>query len=342
VKSALALGELRRETDRELALAAAQAVQHRIGDLQATLATAARKPKVEAGGFTPTAGSDGKSALPGAELARLSTEHARLSQLWRACTAAQGELRTAEELCLEALARDIDAVDLIDAAVVQRHTFRRDLFWLLTALRPQKPGVTLLVHTPDHRAAVIAWLQLVLAAAAHRGWRGSVHLWGDSASGWSHPWGPPRDRAWADEHLKARAPNAALIRITGTGADVLFGLEAGLQRFAGLAGEPCHIWVDALEQRTDFTDLEWLALPGPPTPRPARGAPFREVVANADRVLVGGDEIEPPWSELARRLEEAAVTRVLEAMAHQGHRCRHDKLDQFWIFEQPLAKAGGA
>ncbi|HEY5949734.1 MAG TPA: AAA family ATPase, partial [Kofleriaceae bacterium] len=323
VRSALALGELRRETDRELALAGAQAVQQRIGELEATLATAARK-------------RDGKTGLPGAELARLSTDHARLSTLWNTCVAAQGELRSAEELCLEALARDIDAVDLIDAAVVQRHKFRRDLFWLVTGLRPQKPGITLLVHTPDHRAAVVAWLELVLAAAAHRGFRASVHLWGDSGPGWSHPWGPPRDRAWADEHLKARMPNVALVRITGAGADVLFALEAGLQRFAGLAGEPCHVWIDTLEQRTEFNDQEWLLLPAPPPPKPARGTPFREVVVNADRVLVGGDEIEPTWKELPLRLEEAAITRLLEAIEHQGHACRYDKIDEFWVYEHPI------
>src|SRR5690349_21142820 len=98
-------------------MAAARAVKEKIGELEATLATAARK-------------KDGKSALPGKELARLATEHARLSQLWTTCSSAQGELRTAEELCLEALARDIDAVDLIDAAIAQRHKFRRDLFRL--------------------------------------------------------------------------------------------------------------------------------------------------------------------------------------------------------------------
>jgi ATP-dependent Clp protease ATP-binding subunit ClpC len=329
IRSALALGELRRDTDRELALSAAQAVHHKIGELEATLATAARK-------------KDGKTALPGAELARLSTDHARLSMLWSACIAAQGELRTAEELCLEALARDVDAVDLIDATVAQRHKFRRDLFWLLTGLRPQRPGITMLVHTPDHRAAVVAWLELVMAVSAHRGWRAAIHLWGDTGPGWSHPWGPPREREWADEHLQARAPNAALVRVSGPGADLLFGLEAGLQRFSGLAGEPCHIWVELLEPRAELKDFEWAALPGPPTPKPARGNPFREAVVNGDRVIVDGDEIEPPWNELARRLEEAAVARVLEAIAHQGHKCRYDKIDEFWTYASPLAAAAAA
>jgi ATP-dependent Clp protease ATP-binding subunit ClpC len=320
VRSALALGELRRETDRELSLSAATSVRQKIGEIEATLATAARK-------------TDGKAALPGSELARLSMEHARLTGLLTACTNGQAELRTAEELCLEALARDIDAIDLIDAAVKQRDTFRRDLFWLLVALRPVRPGATLLVHTPDARAAVVEWVNLVLGAAVHHSWHASVHLWGETAPGWHHPWGPPHDLEWANEKLSARAPQAALVRIVGSGADLLFGLEAGLQRFVGLAGEPCHVWVDTLQPRADFKDVEWLALPGPPAPRVARGTPFREIVTNADRVLVDGEEIEPPWSELAQRLEEAAVARVLEAITHAGHKCRYDKLDEFWRWE---------
>ena len=325
VRSALALGGLRRDTDRELALTMAVAVRERVAELEGTLATAARR----------TAGPDGKTALPGHEIARLSTEHARLAALWATAAGAQGELRTAEELCLEALAKDIDAVDLIDAAILQRFKFRRDLFWLLVGLRPQRSGATLLVHSPDARAAVVAWVKLVLGAAAHHGWRASVHLWGEEAPGWKHPWGPPHDRAWADEHLASRAPPAALVRIAGTGSDLLFGLEAGLHRFVGLAGEPCHVWVDLLEPRIEFIHAEWVALPGPPTPRPARGQPFREIAINADRVSVNGDELEVPYGELASRLAEAACARLLTAIEHQGHNCRYD-LDQLWKWEHPL------
>src|SRR5262249_13153010 len=104
VRGALALGEFRRDTDRELALRWAQAVRDKIGEREATLATAARK-------------TDGRAALPGPELARLSSEYARLTALLAACTRAQGELRSAEELCLDALAQDVDAVDFIDGAV---------------------------------------------------------------------------------------------------------------------------------------------------------------------------------------------------------------------------------
>jgi ATP-dependent Clp protease ATP-binding subunit ClpC len=319
VRGALALGELRRETDRELAMRAATAVRDKIGELEGTLATAARK-------------KDGRTALPGRELARLSGEHARLSALWAACIAAQGELRTAEELCIEALARDVDAVDLIDAAVTQRHAFRTHLFRLLTALRPQRPGITLLVHSPDARAAVTAWVKLVLGAAAHHGWRGSVHLFGEQQAGWKHPWGPPHDRQWADKSMASAAPTSALVRVAGAGAESLLGLEEGLHRFVGLAGEPCHVWVDHHQPKAELTDVEWMRQPVPPQPRPARGNAMREVTINATRVEVYGDEIDPPWSQLAERLEEAAVTRLLTVLAHQGHRCKYDKLDQLWAY----------
>jgi ATP-dependent Clp protease ATP-binding subunit ClpC len=314
VRSALALGELRRDTERELALPGAQAVASKISELEATLATAARKD------------ANGKSSLPGSELARLSALHARLSSLLATCRAHRGELCTAEELCLEALARDIDAVDLIDGAITQRDRFRRDLFWLLTALRPPKPGATLLVHTPDARAAVVQWVKLVLGAAANHGWRASAHLWGETAPGWHHPWGPARDADYIEKH----PPAAALVRIAGTGADLLFGLEKGLHRFIGLAGEPCHVWVDALEPKTEFTGAEWMKLTSPPVPKPARGAPMREVVIQADRVTVGETEIAAPWSELPRRLAEAAVQRVIDAKQTE---------DLLWVWDHPLQEA---
>ncbi|MEP6863742.1 MAG: AAA family ATPase [Deltaproteobacteria bacterium] len=324
VRSALALGELRRDTDRELALAAAVSVRDKIGELEGTIATAARKQ------------DNGRTALPGAEIARLTTEHARLTGLWVTAAAAQGELRTAEELCLEALAKDIDAVDLIDGAIGQRHKFRRDLFWLLVGLRPQRSGITLLVHSPDARAAVTAWTRLVLHAGSHLGYRATVHIHGEEGPGWKHHWGPPHDRIWADERMASVGPNAALVRIAGSGSELLFGLEAGLHKFVGLAGEPCHAWVELLEPKTEFTDFEWSVLPGPPTPRAARGHVFREVTVPADRVTVDGDEIEPPWSELGPRLAEAACTRLLTALEHAGHKCAYD-LELLWRYTNPLS-----
>jgi hypothetical protein len=272
--------------------------------------------------------------LPGKELARLTAEHARLTAIVQTCTSLQGELRAAEELCLEALARDIDAVDLIDGAVALRHRFRRELFFLITGLRPQRAGVTLLVHSPDARAAVVAWVKLVLGAASHHGWRASVHVFGEQASGWRHPWGPPHELAWVDAHL---TQTAALVRIAGTGSDVLFQLEAGLQRFTGLAGEPCHVWVDALEPKCELSDLEWATLPTPPVPRPARGTPFREIDTTGDSVIVNEEELDVPWHELAQRLPEAAVVRVLDAHLHAGHGCRFDQSARMWKWENPLA-----
>jgi hypothetical protein len=323
VRSALAVGGLRRDTERELALAPALAVRERIGELEATLATATQKKQ-------------GKQALPGLEIARLYSEHARLFTRWSACTAGQQELRTAEELCLEALARDVDAIDLIDGAILQRGKFRRDLFWLLTSMYAVNSGATLLVHSPDARAAVTAWLRLALEAARHHGWRGHLHLWGDAPPGWKLPWGPARDLAWLEEHLPSRQVAAALVRVAGSGADLLFGLEEGLHRFHGLAGEPAHVWIDLLEPEADFADEEWRRLPGPPTPRAARGAPMREVViAGEDRTLVGGEPLDVPWQELPLRLAEAAVARLIAA--HE-----EDQLETLWRWAHPIFKALGA
>ncbi|MGN6104106.1 MAG: hypothetical protein ACTHU0_03310, partial [Kofleriaceae bacterium] len=305
-----------------LALPAAVAVHDKLRELEATLATAARKKQ-------------GRAALPGAELARLSTEHARLAARWSACTAAQAEMRTAEELCLDALARDVDAIDLIDAAIDQRAQFRRALFWLVTALRPVRPGALLAVHSPDARAAVTTWLRLALAAAAHQGWSASVHLWNDAVPLARQPaWGPPRDLAWIEEHLAAEPAHAAVVRIVGAGADLLFGLEGGLHRFHGLAGEPCHAWVDLLEPRGELAEDEWPRVPAPSWSRAARGAPIREVVIHgADRTLVEGEELELPWRDLPARLAEAALARLLPALA------RPEGAEGLWAWSHPLAPA---
>jgi len=323
VRSALALGALRRDTDRELAHHAATAVRDKLGELEATLATAARKQTTE----------HGKQAtgLPGHEIARLSREHARLRERWTACQGGQVELRTAEELCLDALARDVDAIDLIDGAIAARERFRRDLFWLLTALRPVRPGATLLVHSPDARVAVTEWVKLALAAASAHGWRGLVHLWGEQAPGWKWNWGPPHDRAWAEDELPKRPQQTALVRIAGAGADLLFGLEAGLHRLHGVAGDACHVWVDLLEPRAELEDAEWNALPGPPSPpRIARGTPMREAHVGGDRTLVDGDDIGVPWADLPARLAEAAVARLLGAYD------KPDGIDALWLWERPL------
>jgi hypothetical protein len=121
-----------------------------------------------------------------------------------------------------------------------------------------------------------------------------------------------------------------LVRISGTGSDLLFGLEHGLHRFNGLAGEPCHVWVDLLEPRSELHDLEWPALPGPPTPRAPRGTPMREVHVSGERTLVDGEDIDVAWGELPSRLEEAAVVRLLAAHAVK------DGIDALWLWERPL------
>src|SRR5262249_3156614 len=125
-----------------------------------------------------------------------------------------------------------------------------------------------------------------------------------------------------------------LVRPAGAGADLLSGLEAGLHRSHGLAGEACHAWVDALEPRTEFTDTEWLAVPGPPVPRAPRGQPMRDVAVNGERTIVGDEELDLPWPEFAARLSECAVARVLAAI--------RDADDSLWKWEHPISGAKAA
>jgi ATP-dependent Clp protease ATP-binding subunit ClpC len=324
VRSALALSGLRRQTDRDMGHRLVTTVAGKLAELRATLANI-EKP------------ATGRPVLSGKEIARLSTLYARLQDRYTRAHKLRTELQTAEELCLDALARDIDAVDLIDGAVAQRNQFRRELFWLMTALRPTRPGAMFLVHSPDARPAVSAYVKMIVDAAAAHGWPAFVHFFGEHGGNWpgNRPWGPPHDAEWVRQSLSAsNAKTAALVRIMGTGADLLFGLEQGLHRFHGVAGEAAHVWVDLWEARAELKDPEWLALPNPPPPRPPRGEPMREVWVNGDRTLVRGEDIEIPWSELAPRLAESAVTRLIDA--HIKNKAGDDNSDSLWVWERPL------
>jgi ATP-dependent Clp protease ATP-binding subunit ClpC len=317
VRSALALGEMRRGTDRDMAIDDVKNVRERIAEIAATLATAAER-------------KDGRNKLSGADIARHSQQHARLSALLDACAKGRADLRVAEELCLEALARDIDAVELIDTAVAQRQQFRRHWFWLRTALKPIRPGATLLVHSPDARMAVTAYVKMLAAAAHAHGWPIRIHFHNEKPAGWKWHWGPAKDREWIEESFTPnRAQTAVLVRIAGQGADLLFGLEQGLHRIHGVAGEPAHVWVDLLEPRAEILDEEWDTLPCAPSDRPARGAPLYEVTVGKENVSrVIGSDVEIDWDDLPARLAERAAWRL--ALTPR------DNHDQLWVWERPL------
>jgi len=159
-----------------------------------------------------------------------------------------------------------------------------------------------------------------------------VHIYGETTPSWRWSWGPPHDRRWIEEDFSSnRAQTCVLFRVLGQGADLLFGLEQGLHRFHGIAGEGAHVWVDLLEPRGEIQDAEWNALPGPPAmPRVPRGTPMREVTVGGERTLVEGDDVDITWDELPGRLTECAVTRLLSAHA------RKDGLDDLWMWEHPL------
>ncbi|CAN5909588.1 hypothetical protein BH11MYX2_BH11MYX2_27640 [soil metagenome] len=324
VRSALALSALRRQTDRDMSHRLVSTVAVKLNELRSTLANIQKT-------------TTGRAPMSGKEIARLSALYARLEDRFQRAAKLRTELHTAEDLCLDALARDIDAVDLIDGAVLQRNQFRRELFWLMTSLRPIRPGAMLLVHSPDARPAVSAYVRLIVEAATHHGWPAHVHFFAEQGGNWpsNRPWGPPHDAEWVRHSLTtSRAQPAALVRIAGTGADLLFGLEQGLHRFHGLAGEAAHVWVDLWEPRAELEDPEWLALPNPPPPRPPRGEPVRDAVVDGDRTLVFGEDIEIPWSEIPQRLAECALTRLISA--HEKDKNGDDKSDELWLWERPL------
>ncbi|MGE0401167.1 MAG: AAA family ATPase [Kofleriaceae bacterium] len=316
VRSALALGEMRRATDRDMAIDDVKNVRERIGEIAATLATAAERKQ-------------GRNKLSGADIANYSMQHARLSSLLERCAKGRADLRVAEELCLEALARDIDAIDLIDGAVVQRQQFRRDWFWLRTAQKPIRPGATLLVHSPDARMAVTAYVKMLAAAARAHGWPIWMHFHNEKPAGWKWHWGPARDHQWIEEDFTPnRAQTGVLVRIAGQGADLLFGLEHGLHRMHGVAGEAAHVWVDLLEPRAEILDEEWNALPCAPSPRQPRGMPAFEVTVGKGPSYVQSFDLDIDWDELPARLAERAALR-LQLTPKDAH-------DTLWVWERPL------
>ena len=290
VRCALALGGLRRETDRELALPAARR--------RRATSSASSRPRSR----PPRARQDGKTALPGAEIARLSTEHARLLERWTDVRARPGRAahrRGAVPRGARARRRRGRSDRRRDRS--QRHKFRRDLFWLLIALRPvaarrRRCSCTRPTRAPRSSRGSSSCSR----AAEHLGWRGQRAPLGRAAPSWRPPWGPPHDLAWADEQLATIAPAAALVRVHRHRAPICCsGSRPGCTASTGspasraTCGSICSSRTRRAREyarsraSTDVTD-------GCSTTscaagrRPARGArsPMREVAIDGDRVIV--------------------------------------------------------
>src|SRR3569623_179757 len=225
------------------------------------------------------------------------------------------------ELGARALRRDLDAHVLAPAARMLAKAGAAGHGGTLTVRAPDEPPLAKPVgsRSAESRGAVRIELWRRAAATGRRMVRSALAL-GELR-------GAP-DRALALG--AASAVRAKISELEGTLA------TAARKQDNGRAGEPCHAWVELLEPKTEFTDFEWSVLPGPPTPKAARGHVFREVTVPADRVAVDGDEIEPPWSALAPRLAEAACARLLTALEHAGHKCAYD-LELLWRYTNPLA-----
>jgi ATP-dependent Clp protease ATP-binding subunit ClpC len=318
LRGALAVAELRRATDRDLARPLATAVRDQLEWLRAQLATAvmsAERKEQQAKRRKP------KEALSPAQIQAMQVELARLDDAWTTCDALRGELRAAEELVLHALAAGEDADDLARAASALRDRFRAAYFWLLVARQDKRDAVALVAHGPDHAAGLVAWTRAILDVCERHGWSVSAHLRPQEQGGEPYrpgaSWGPPRAPAALRERLEARPDDtrSILLRVRGPGAALLLGLERGLHRFVGFARvDPCHVTVETIASFVDFSDAVWaspLLQANRPT-APPKVTPSRTHVARgASTRLDDAHELGVPFAQYAARVEEIAAAQIL-------------------------------
>jgi hypothetical protein len=130
-----------------------------------------------------------------------------------------------------------------------------------------------------------------------------------------------------------------LLRVRGNGCALLLGLERGIHAFHGLAKvDPCHVLVDTVAPRIDFTDAEWanqyLASNRPTAVPP--GTPIRSHPARADRVKLRDDhEVDVPFAKYAARLEEIAAEQIIVTLGDGEDR----ELADLWTYATAEATA---
>ncbi len=312
VTGVIAIAELRRGMDALMRRPEIAAIRDHLAWLRSQLAQGGGGPRRN------------KEALSSAQLQAMQTELAKLTTAWDAVDAPRVELRASEELALIALGDGTEADELVAGADALERTFRQRYFGLLTARLPRRDSVTLAAHGVDHHAAVERWALALCADAERRGWRVAVHLRSSAGSRGDWPegrsWGHPRTVAELRALLdKGQPVRSLLLRVDGSGAGALYGLEAGTHRVHKLAAvDPCHLVVERIALQTSFDDATWLssALASAWPTQPARGAAHREhdderavwIRGKKERLVI-------PWSEHFARLEEIALADVLGRLA---------------------------
>ena len=330
---ALALGGLRRD-DRSRARAAARAtaVRDRIGELEATLATAARKK--------PTA----RPALPGARdrtAGRPSTRGSRdAARRVRRRPGRAAHRRGAVPRGARARHRRGRSDRRRDRAA--RSSFRRDLFWLLTALRPVRPGVDAARalarrarrgRRVDHARARRRRAPRLARAPSTCGAR--------RAPGWHHAWGPPHDlRVGARARSPTRAAALRSCASRGAGADLLFGLEArpaslprARRRAVPRVGRRARA-----ERRAARRSSGRAAGSAAAARRRAARRCARSRSAATASIVVGDETSSCRGTSSPARLEEAAVVRAARQLALADGRRRSRRL---WMWTVRLARGRG-
>jgi ATP-dependent Clp protease ATP-binding subunit ClpC len=308
LRGALAVCALRRAADRDLLHPTVVEVREQITWLRSQLAAAVPPDRPH---------RRKKPALGAEQIQQMHVELARLTETWTVADAARVELRTAEELALEALAAGEDAEDIVATARATRADLRRAFFWLLVARLEPRDQITLLVNGPDGAAGVTAWTLAILGAADRLGWQLEGHLRGGAVPG-ARAWGPPIAAEWLRERLQSDGGGvkSLVLRVRGPGAFLLLRREAGVHRFFGIAKtSPCHAVVEAIAPRIALADEDWLhpALTASPPTQAPRGPADREHPERADHVLILGKArtVDVPRGAYGARLEEVAVEDLL-------------------------------
>ena len=202
VRRALALGGLRRDTDREM-----QPGGCAIGPRPHRRARGhARQGRAEAR-RQDRAARQGDRAASAEHAADPRAATRRAPPASRSCAPPRS--------CASRRSRAISTRSIsIDGAMLARHQFRRDLFWLLTSRRPVRPGTRCSCTRPTRappssRGRSSRSRPPPSAAGAPPSTCTSAHPDGPRGTAW----GPARDRAWALRPPRADRAPLALLRV---------------------------------------------------------------------------------------------------------------------------------
>ena len=201
-------------------------------------------------------------ADPGAE--GLLKQARELSGLWDEAQGLLRQFEDAEELALHALAEGEDTEAIRDEAVAVHDGWPRVHVHLSVATLPGRDGVTLLVQEVDALRALDHWLPPLLAALRPRGWALEIHRQGADrgrSEGWppARRWGPPQDPGSVRTALSdpERDPVALILRLRGSYAGALAGLEEGVVCFELKGGRTAHLYVRLISLGTQLPEAAW-------------------------------------------------------------------------------------